>query len=167
MKKILIIVGIFFLLIFVCLCGCNDPGRDNNNGVLPDWHDYEPTNYLYLGDSITVNSIHYTFTRAYTAVRFYDRFEIFTLEINGTNTEGFSTNRYITAVIYKTEDGAKYDAVFSGNSTANFNLGPYESKKSYITCPEDELDIDFSKITEVYMTIDGAVDLILNVTSAE
>jgi hypothetical protein len=103
------------------------------------------------------------FERVYTAVRFIDDFKIFTIEINGTNTGSFYKNGYVTVIKYKMENGIKYDPPLSTNSTASFTLSPWESKKSYIYCSEDELKIDYSKIAEVYLLIGGAIDRVLDI----
>ena len=163
MKKSLIIVGMVFLLIFVCLSGCNDPGTDTHNGELPE---FEPINHIQIGDTVNMDGIDYTFERVYTAVRFYDEFEIFSIEINCTNVGdflgSFDESGYVRAIKYKMENGTKYDAPLSTNSTASFTLSPGENKKSYIRCSEDELKIDYSKIAEVYLLIDG-VDRALDI----
>ena len=164
MKKQPIVVGIAILLIVVALMGCNSTTPDNdNNGELPDMDESEPSLHLFIGDSTIFNYINFTFVNAYTAVRFIDEFEIFTIEINATNTESFGTSGYVTAIYYKMYDGTKYDATYSTDPTAFFTLGPWESKISFIRCSEDEIDIDYSQIAQVYLSISGKVDLVLHV----
>ena len=150
MKKNLIIIGMIFILIFVGLSGCYEPDNDNNNnGELPDIHDREPINHIKIGDSVIVDDINYTFERVYTAVRFIDDFKIFTIEINGTNIGNLDRSGSVTAYIYKMEDGTKYDAPLSTNSTAGFTLGPWENKKSYIYCSRHQFAIYGNEIWSV------------------
>ena len=47
MKKKLIMIGAAIILIVVALCGCNDPGKDINNGDLPE---FEPTIHIKIGE---------------------------------------------------------------------------------------------------------------------
>jgi hypothetical protein len=164
MKKSLIIVGMVFLLIFVCLSGCNDPGIDIDDD---EWPEFEPLNHIQIGDSVKVNGINYTFENAYTAVRIYDDYKYFTIVINCTN-EGdflgcFDETGSVQVIIYKMEDGTKCDVSRNAESIAYVSLSPGESKRSHIYLSEDWCDIDFSKIAEVYLTIAGCVDRVLDI----
>jgi hypothetical protein len=163
MKKNLIIVGMVFLLIFVLLSGCGEESTDIDNG---EWPEFEPINHIQIGDTVNMDGIDYTFERVYTGVRFIDEFKIFTIQINCTNVGSFigsfDESGYVRAIKYKMEDGTKYDAPLSTNSTASFTLSPGENKKSYIYLSEDELKIDYSKIAEVYLII-GGIDRVLDI----
>jgi hypothetical protein len=162
MERNLIIFGTIFIVICVCLMGCNGHVRDDDNGDLPDIDYPDPVNHIKIGDSVIVDDINYTFERVYNGVRFHDDFKIFTIEINGTNIGSLYRNGYVRAIKYKMVDGTKHDAPPSTNSTASFTLSPWESKKSYIYCIEDELAIDYSQIAEVYLDI-GGIDRALDI----
>ncbi len=161
MKRYLNVFGMIILLIFIGLSGCLDEEINDNNDDSDG--NGSTLHYLNIGDSIIVGNINYTFVKAYPVVRISDGFSFFTVEIDGKNIGSIDVRSYVTASLYEMENGNKYDSPLSINSTASFILSPGESKQSFFSCSEDDLNIDFSQIAKVYIAIDTTANIVLNV----
>ena len=157
-----------FVLIFVGFSGCNNyvPDENNNNDESEDSdNNTNKTSFnISLGDSIIVDNVNFTFLRAYWAIRMSDGFKIYTIELSAKNIGSVVINKHVKLTKFENQKGDTFEPTPSMNTTSSFYIKPGETQMGSIDNSEDSFDVNFLPITKVYFTIDGNVDVVLNVS---
>jgi len=160
MKKQLILTIIVVILLIIGLCGCNgDDGADHNNNDLIEY-----TEFIDIGEKITIDFVEYNFTKAYWVTRFVDNYQIFTVEINADNLLINNQASQIVAIKYEMQNGESFNAPDIERSFCNFTFSPNQ-KNVYgsISCPEDYFNMEALPVAKVYLKIGDYANIVLNV----